>query len=470
MVSDRPAQRDHRAELALAALAFLTYAQTLGYGFVADDFEWILGNEMVRDPSTIWRAFSFGQLNNRVFRPLPLAWFTLDYTVAGSAAWFYHLENVLLHTLVTVLFYRLVCPFGRRAAWLAAALFAVLPVHTEVVANITSRSELLATALALLALLELRRPALAACLLAAAVLSKETAAVAPLLAPLLWLAPREPRECRPDGGGTPALPATRGQRMAALGALLAGLSAYTFFRLRAHCCVLFPPGFRYLQLDNPLLLAEWPARVRTAVMIIGQNIGITFVPYHLSADYSYNQIPVVQSWLEPRFILWALVPLALIGLAIIAYRTDPAVSIGAGWGLLALVPVSNLIFLIGTIRGERLLYLPSAGACLLLGRVLSRLGRGRRIWPIAVTALLLLLLGARAVDRNRVWRSQEALTAASLRDAPNSARAHFQAGALRMAAGDCAGAVPYFRRALVIFPQSEVAVNALGACGAVQGP
>jgi hypothetical protein len=464
----RPFNKLNWAALALAGLAFATCANTLGHGFVADDFDWIVSNDAVRDIGTAWRAFTGGQINNRVFRPIPLAWFTLDYVVARHAAWFYHLENVLLHVAVTLLVYRLLRPLGSRAAWLAAAFFAVLPVHTEVVANVTSRSELLASALALLALLELRRPLVAGFLLMTAMLSKETAVAVPVLALLLWFAASGEGPADRLGRGS-----TLRRRVWTLTALLAGIVGYILLRLRARCCVLFPLGSRSAELDNPLLMADWPTRARTAMMIVGQNLGISVAPYHLSADYSYNQIPLIRSWLEPQFLLWALLPVVLLGVALFARRRHPNLLLGAGWFLVAIGPVSNLAFPIGTIRGERLLYLPSVGVCLLLGQMFAWLqGSGRadrRRWAIGATALLLLALGVRAADRNRVWESQDTLTAASLRDAPQSARAHFQAGALRLMAADCPGAVPHFRRALRIFPEYRMAISALAACFASPG-
>lgn len=420
---------------ALAAVAFAVYANTLGHGFVADDYEWVVGNQAIRSLGNIGHFFNTGQLVNRVYRPLPLAWFSLDYAIAGYAPWFYHAENILLHVLVTLLVYRLLHRFGAAAAWLAAALFAVLPVHTEVVANVTSRSELLATLLALLALSCLERPVLAASLVTLAMLAKETAVAVPMLAPVLWWQ-------------MPQL--SRRRRILTLGALLAGVAVYVFLRLRVHCCVLFPPGFRYAGLDNPLALAVWPERIRTALMILGQNLALCFVPYHLSADYSLAQIPLVRGWLEPRFLLWTALPVAAGAGALAWRRTRPNLFRGLLWFVVAVGPASNLLLPIGTIRAERLLYLPSVGACLVLGELLGVWLAAHRRWALPTIALLLVTLAVVAGERNRVWRSQETWVLANVRDAPQSARAHFQLGSQRLIAGDCAGALPSFRRALDI--------------------
>ncbi len=456
--------------LALAAIAFATYANTLGAGFVADDREWIVGNDAVRSLSTVWRAFAQGQLHNRVFRPVPLAWFTLDYAIARLSPWFYHLENVLLHALVTLLVWRLLKPFGRRVAWLAAAAFAVLPVHTEAVANITSRSELAAAMFALLALMQVRtarrasgghawlRLALAGVLMMLAAMSKETALAVPLLAPLLWWEAGSEEDRRASDGSA------RLWSILALAALVAGIIGYLALQLHARCCVLFPSTLLYGQLDNPLRAASWLERVRTALMIFGQNFAVSFFPYHFSVDYSYNQIPLVNRWIEARFLLWTALPAAALCLAFLARQRWPNLLRGIAWFVIALAPASNLVFMIGTIRGERLLYIPSIGACLVIGQALALLFSARRRWAIAAAMAVLLTLALVAGNRNRVWQSQEAFTASMVRDAPNSARAHFQAGGLLMLRRDCAGAIPHLRRAVQIFPGYEVAHLALTAC------
>jgi len=436
----------------LAAIALAAYANTLGHEFAFDDFWFIVDNPTIRSLDKASQFFASRPLGFYLFhyRPLTQLSFSLDFALAGLHPWLYHAENIVLHALVTLLVYLLLRPFGDEAALLAAAFFAVLPVHTEVVANVASRSELLAATLGLAALWQIERPLAAALLLLLALLAKETAVAVPALALLLWW--RMPQ--RPS----------RRQMLLLLGALAVAVSAYLLLRYSAHRPVELPPGMLY-ELDNPLALADWATRLRTALMILGQNLALCFVPYHLSADYSYNQIPLITAWGEPRFLLWTALPVALLAGAAAVRRRRPNFLWGLIWFFVALAPVSNLLMPIGTIRAERLLYLPSVGICLVLGEALGILLAKRRRLAVALAALLLVTLGAVAARRNMVWQDQETLVRSTLADAPNSARAHHMFGTHRRGwYGDCATAAWAFQRALEILPQFWSARLALADC------
>ncbi len=418
--------------LALVGLALAVYANTLGHGFAYDDYWLLVDNPSVRSLNNAGHFFTTGY-QDRIYRPLTLLSFALDYALVGLEPLLYHAENLALNAVVTILVCLLLRPVAGQTAWLAAALFAVHPVHTEVVANVTSRSELLATLLGLLALWQIHRPALAACSLLLALLAKESAVAVPALALLLWWR-------------LPEQPPLR-RKAVMLGALAAAVAAYLLLHYRARGGILLPK-YVLFEVDNPLFLADWPTRVRTGLMIVGQNLALCFVPYHLSADYSFPQIPPVTAWTEPRFLLWTALPAAAVAAALAVWRTHPNFLRGLAWFLLALAPVSNLVAPIGTIRAERMLYLPSVGTCLVAAEALGLLMAVRRRWAIALAALLLATLGMAAARRNLVWRNQETLVTATVADAPRSARAHYLLAEYRAGAGNCVAALPSFRRAL----------------------
>lgn len=463
--------------LVLAGIALAVYANTLGHRFAYDDFWLVVNNNEIRSLKNVPAFFASGHLQNRIYRPLLMASLALDYAVAGLRPWFYHAENILLHAAVAVLLYFLfrriagagrgarpsdLAPSadahlaGRRIAFFAAALFAVLPVHTEVVANVTSRSELLAALFGVLALLLLERPALAGALLFLGLLAKESAVAIPALAPLLWWRARD----RPSP-----------KRMAVmLGALGAAVAAWLLLRYSVHGRIGFP-AYQLYELDNRLVVVDWATRLRTALMILGQNLALCFVPYHLSADYSHPQIELVTRWTEVRFWLWTALPI-LAGIAAwAARRRHPNFARGLAWFLLAVLPVSNLLVLIGAIRAERVLYLPSIGACLMAAEALWLLLTRRGRWAIALITLLLLAYGLAAARRNAVWHDQATLLTATVADAPRSARAHYLLGDHYLLAGDhyllaadCRSAAPEFHRALELLPEFELARLSLASC------
>ena len=128
----------------LASLSFIVYFNTLGNSFVSDD----------RDISTRYKQQTF---LNEVFtsKPafrLPGLTHFID-SLGGLAPWRYHLTNIILHTIATLLvFFILNSLVGSQTAFLASLIFAVHPIHTDAVAWVVARSYLLFTTFLLLSL------------------------------------------------------------------------------------------------------------------------------------------------------------------------------------------------------------------------------------------------------------------------------------------------------------------------------
>ena len=89
-----------------------------------------------------------GEGPNLLWRPLTTLTFALDHALHGLEPFGYHLVNVVLHAAVTVLVLSVLAavPVALRTAVAAALLFAVHPIHTEAVASVVGRAELLAAA------------------------------------------------------------------------------------------------------------------------------------------------------------------------------------------------------------------------------------------------------------------------------------------------------------------------------------
>src|SRR5258708_38363978 len=163
----------------LVVVAALAYWNTLLNSFTLDDTVYIFKTPAVTSFSAS-RLFEPTKANN-IFRPVTFATFALNWAVDGGHPFGYHLVNLLLHAAVSFLLYLVLCllleplPRARTAAFAAAWLFALHPIHTEAVASVVGRSELLAAGFLLLAwLLHLYdRPILALVCFALAMLSKE---------------------------------------------------------------------------------------------------------------------------------------------------------------------------------------------------------------------------------------------------------------------------------------------------------
>jgi tetratricopeptide (TPR) repeat protein len=192
-------------------------------------------------------------------------------------------------------------------------------------------------------------------------------------------------------------------------------------------------------------------------------LGLLVYPKTLSADYSYDQIPVVTS----PDVATLLSGLALAGLALSAFALRvraPAASFGVFLFLLSWTLTSNLPIIIGTIFGERLLYLPSAGACLAVASGLIAAGRrvpGRGFATVAITALA-VAGGARTWARNPDWNDNLTLFAAAATASPRSCKALDGYASELFTAGRPREAIAWAERALAIYPSYPGAHKTLG--------
>ncbi len=470
---------DHFAAWAIAILGFLGFVNTLWNGFAYDDWDIILDNPAVRHLSNFRSIFAAGYWPdpgfNLLYRPVVIFSYALNYAVAGDKPFSYHLVNVLLHAGNSALVYLLfVALFQMRGlALVAASAFALHPIHTEAVANVAGRAELLSNAFLFLswwlylrwdeapAKTRTRWLSASVAAFALALLSKEHAAVLLGLLALTDL-------LRASEKGLPLGRMIWERCRTAYGWYLGALVGYLVVRAIV-LGVLLTSHVHFVA--NPLVRADPWTRSLTAIKVLGKYLWLLLAPVRLSSDYSYNQIPLSGSFIEPAVLAAVLGLLAMLALAIWGWRRQPGVSVAVAIFVISILPVSNLPFPIGTIMAERVLYLPSLGWCLLFGVAVATLA-GRRGWSlVTVSAFVLLLLGygTRTVIRNRDWRGNPELFAAAARSSPNSALAQSHLGNILLQRGDLAGARQALERSLQIYPEFSDGHNSLGAVLERQG-
>lgn len=461
---DRPAARaplSLATWVALVALAAaVPYLDTLGAGFTFDDHGLVIGNPAATPGMSPLAWFLRESATGPVYRPLTMLSYALNAMVS-PAPWSLHLGNILLHVVATIVAFDLTRVLVRSTptAVATALLFAVHPVHTEAVASIAGRAEILAALFVLLALSALvraeRNPSWRAVSLIAFVLgtlSKENAyATIPLAALLMvWTTPldlgRLARRLLPYVVVGMACLALRRAAVGAFGAIE-------------------PTPF----IDNPLVYTGIGSRIATAVVVLFEYLSVLAAPIRLSADESFNQVPVVVSVLDPRLIA-ALGVFALVGGALLAARRRlPVPGLGVLFFLAAMAVTSNVLFPIGTIKAERLLYLPSFGVCLAAGWLLRR-WTGRRWSPrMAAAALGLLVLAGRTWLRNDDWHDDFTLFTRTAVTSPMSARAQANAAAVYGQAGRLDLAEQHFRAAYAIAPQFAPAAMGLAQVADARG-
>jgi protein O-mannosyl-transferase len=393
----------------LLAAVVLSYANTLGNQFVLDDELYIMSNAQVTSP-TLSLLFSPNPVSS-VYRPLAFASLALSWALSGTEPFAYHLLNLLLHAGVTWLLYILLRellvarPEGKTVAFAAALLFAVHPIHTEAVAWVVGRAELLAAGFLFAGwILHLRdRPIASLACFALAMLSKESAvAFLPLVVVGDYAMGKWKRPLRY--------------------ALAAGI---TFLYL---ALVWKAEGGRFgpadiAVADNPLvhLPATW--RILNALRVAWQYLALQVYPAVLSCDYSFDQIPVYRDF--QHTLPAALATAAILGAwAWALWKRKSGWALAAGLYLFGFAATANILKPTGTIMGERLAYLPSAGFCLIVALGWSWLEHRQRFLAWGLLTTVALTFSVRTVLRNRDWKDNFALYSSAVRAAPNDAKMH----------------------------------------------
>ncbi len=451
------------ATAAVAALAVVPALAGLRNGFVYDDVPVIQQNPLVHglaSSGAIWHSSYWPA--GRLYRPLTSQLFALEWAAGGGKPLLFHAVSFGLAVLLAVLVFRLVrrvldvagaaAPLG--PSLLAAALFALHPVHVEAVANLVGQSELLAALFGVLAVerylawrqageVGASRRLFLAGLTLLAMLSKEIGVVVPLLLAAAELGLlRRPRP-----------------RLAALFVLQAAAVALA---LLLRWSVL--GSFVGEQPVRALHGLGAGARAIAMLAVVPQWARLLLWPAHLQAEYGPPALAVTTELTAAHWAGLFIVTLAVF-LWLVTRRRAPAIGFGLVWIGLALAPVSNLLAATGLIVAERVLFLPSVGLAI------GFAGGFAWLWPraaagkafVAVAAAgLLVAAGIRSVSRNAAWRSQPAFFAQLLRDAPRTYRAQYVAsryyyGERRYADAERAG-----RAALALYPDDPRVHEQLG--------
>ena len=417
------------ASLAPCAIALLAYSNSFHAGFTLDNG--VLLQEKQIYAATfrnigliLGHTYWWPTIETGLYRPLTILSFLFNYAVLGNGERpeGYHWINFVLHAANILLAFAVALRLVRKfwPSVFIAGLWAVHPVLTESVTNIVGRADLLAGMAVLGGFLIYlksteskgwRRLAWLAGLLATTtvgVFSKESAVTVIgviALYELTWW-----RE--------------RGKISDLLAGSIATLPpiAALLYQRSVVVAASSPAVFPFV--DNPLVGSGfWVGRL-TALKVMAHYLALILWPARLSSDYSYAQVPLITG-APGDWIAW----LAVCGIGtvlVLLYRRQHAMFFFGLFAFGTFLPTSNLLFPIGTIMAERLLYLPAYGliACLVL--VVYWLGGRTRMRVLAPAVLLLAMLGfaVRTWERNPDWQNNLTLAESTVRASPRSFKAH----------------------------------------------
>jgi len=426
--------------LSVALVAIAVYAGSLFNGFVLDDHQAIEANPIVTgDLSPALALFQpyRAQSPYPVFRPLTTLSFAAQWAIHGPAPWAFHLANVLLHAVVSVLVLslaRTILPGQPLASYLAALLFAVHTIHTDAVSSVVGRAEVMTAGFAIASLLAWHKfmtqrgaesAALASLTYLLALLSKETAGPLPLFAAIMTAR-------RPCG------------RTRLLWQMAFGLPLALYLALRLNALgALFSVQARYFE-----HIDTWHTFL-TMVGVLARYTALLIVPYPLSPDYSFDSIPVAQHVLEP----WTAAGLVILpGMLLACFLTrSNAIGTAIAFFLVFMLPALNIVPLMVPMA-ERIAYLASAGFCLLAGQFLAWAASRYRVAGSVLAAAWLLALSGLTVERDQVWHDDVTLFSDAVKVHPRCALSLANLGQALLAEGRTEAAVAALHKAIEIGP------------------
>ncbi|XP_030199758.1 protein O-mannosyl-transferase TMTC4 [Gadus morhua] len=510
-----------KAKITVATVALLCFINSYDGDFVFDDSEAIINNKDLRPTtplSNIWNNDFWGSnlssnSSHKSYRPLTVLTFRLNYLLAGGHYPVgFHVPNVVLHAVISALMVDVfavligglshaggsgggggggVQNLAPRASLLAALMFAAHPVHTESVAGVVGRADLLCALFFQLSFLtyckafhggsdrcegkfSVQWVVLSLLLCAAAMLCKEqgitvlgvNAAFDVLLicnVNLFELSQRLLLRRKDIDVGE----LVRTGLLSRLALLAVGGASMIYARWRIMGTG--PPVFT--EADNPASFADSMfLRIVNYNYYYSLNAWLLLCPWWLCFDWSMGCVPLINSVTDWRIVWLLLLWCVLIGLISQALCSPDSqrrrtLTLGLVLLLVPFLPACNLFFRVGFVVAERVLYLSSAGYCLLLayalGHCCCRWARHRRLLGVCVLALLGVYV-VRCAHRSHQWRSEQSLFSSALLVCPLNAKVHYNVGKNLADRGNTTTAISYYREAVRLHPTYVHAMNNLG--------
>lgn len=436
--------------LGVALLGFVLYFSTTSFNYTFDDDIYTLKNKYAlrgtADMGSIWgygtiQGFTVAPNNSGIYRPFTLTTFAVENQFFGELKpQNSHFINVLLYALTLGFLCSLLIKLFRNLDLpvyipvLITVLYALHPLHVEVVASVKSRDEILAMLLPLVAFNALWSfwrdqqwawLALACVAFFFGICSKEN----PLT--LIFVLPM-----------TLFLFGKQSWQQAFLKSLPIIAVSFLYLIIR----------FKVLDKDNSSgvnMIANnivWGAKgaevLSTNLSVWLEYIRLCLFPNPLSYDYSYNQIPIA-TWSQLRTYVSLLVHVCLFGLGIWWTLKRNVLGYGLLFYFFTFSIFSNLIpkFVLASTLAERFMFMPSLGWCIALVVGLYYILQKFQIpqsqyISIGVFSFIALVFGFWTYQRTPIWESNAKLFESGLSTSPNSFRVHYNMAETERVAGE----------------------------------
>ena len=413
----------------LLLLAFGLNINTLFNQYAVDDAIVLTNNKFVEKgikgiPEIVTQEYFKGigtlkgnELSGGRYRPLALIVFALEHQFFGTDPMISHLINVLLFVLLIALLYQLLHDqlFKERnvnLAFITCLLFAAHPIHTEVIANVKSRDELIAFILLLISLINLIKTSenpskgnmfTGLIFFFLALITKESSAEFIAIFPLVLFFFYKQSIRKSILFSIP---------------LLGIFICYAAIRFAV---IGFHSSSSNFILNAPFLYATSSQAFATKVFILFKYIWLLIIPHPLSSDYSYNQIPYVDIN-SFQFFFSLLLLMSLAAYSIFTFKSKSLFSFCILFFLINIFLVSNFVVSIGAPLAERLLFQPSLAYCIAIASIYLIAIKKYNVMSNLVLLVALILFSAKTISRNAEWKNNDTLYFADVITSPNSLR------------------------------------------------
>ncbi|XP_068920304.1 protein O-mannosyl-transferase TMTC4 isoform X3 [Petaurus breviceps papuanus] len=447
------------AKLLVAFVSFVCFAHSYDGDFVFDDSEAIVNNKDLRAETPVgdlwhhdfWGSKLSSNTSHKSYRPLTILTFRINYYLSGGFhPVSFHIVNILLHCSISVLMLDVFSILfgglqytskGRRlnlapkSSLLAALFFAVHPVHTECVAGIVGRADLLGALFFLLSFLGYCQAF---------------------------------RESNKEGTQFSTFWVLLSILLSAV-AMLCKEQGITVLGFNAVFDALVISKLNVLEIVQKVRHKDKSLEAINYNYYYSLNAWLLLCPWWLCFDWSMGCIPLIKSVSDWRIIALAALWFCLIGLICQALCSEDnhkrrILTLGLGFLIIPFLPASNLFFRVGFVVAERVIYLPSIGYCVLLTYgfgILSKHTKKKKL--IAATVLGILLINmVRCITRCNQWRNEDLLFRSALSVCPLNAKVHYNIGKNLADKGDQTAAIRYYREAVRLNPKYVHAMNNLG--------
>lgn len=425
----------HAWGLIIGLIAFMLYANTLGHDYALDDSGAITGNRYVQEGfagiSKLLKVefWHFSNMHLGYYRPLSLITLAIEHQFFHGNPHVSHFINCLIFALSGYLLFivlnKLFGSFNTLFPFIAALLFITHPIHTEVVANIKSRDELLSFfnvmlmlwfALKYIDTKKILFLAISLIFCYLGMLSKETALTGVLLLPVVLYYYRDYTitECLKK-----TLPF----------AIAVGLFFLQKKQLLGTLSGVIPSDI----VNYPYTKAN--VKLPTTFMLFAFSVRLLLLPQPLRYDYSYNQIPAIHF---NDIGAWIGILLFFAGAYFTVKQTLQKTILGLALSIfyITLIPALAFTVLRGGIFAERFLFFPSLGFCIALafgGAVLLKTDITSPLVSIGqwlkantkyvlILAVIILLYSFKTVTRNTAWKDNFTLFSEDIKTGENSAQ------------------------------------------------